>query len=44
VAMNFLRWIGMGHRPIVIEDMKIVCESWQKEVVPLVVGIRPAAE
>jgi glyoxylase-like metal-dependent hydrolase (beta-lactamase superfamily II) len=29
-AMNFLRWTGMGHRPIVVEDIKIVYESWQK--------------
>jgi glyoxylase-like metal-dependent hydrolase (beta-lactamase superfamily II) len=29
-AMNFLRWTGMGHRPIVVEDMKIAHESWQK--------------
>jgi glyoxylase-like metal-dependent hydrolase (beta-lactamase superfamily II) len=29
-AMNFLRWTGMGHRPIVVEDINIVYESWQK--------------
>lgn len=29
-AMNFLRWTGMGHRPIVVEDIKVVYESWRK--------------
>ncbi len=29
-AMNFLRWTGMGHRPIVVEDINIVYESWRK--------------
>lgn len=29
-AMNFLRWTGMGHRPIVVEDIELVYESWQK--------------
>ena len=29
-AMNFLRWTGMGHRPIVVENIRIVYESWQK--------------
>jgi len=29
-AMNFLRWTGIGHRPIVIEDIDIVYESWRK--------------
>ena len=29
-AMNFLRWTGVGHRPIGIEDINIVYESWQK--------------
>ena len=29
-AMNFLRWTGMGHRPIVVENIGIVYESWQK--------------
>ncbi len=29
-AMNFLRWTGMGHRPIVVENIEIVYESWQK--------------
>jgi glyoxylase-like metal-dependent hydrolase (beta-lactamase superfamily II) len=27
-AMNFLRWTGMGHRPIVVEDIDTVYESW----------------
>ncbi|MFB0555462.1 MAG: MBL fold metallo-hydrolase [Phycisphaerae bacterium] len=30
VAMNFLRWTGVGHRPIYIEDIKTVYESWRK--------------
>ncbi len=29
-AMNFLRWTGVGHRPIYIEDINIVYESWRK--------------
>jgi len=29
-AMNFLRWTGVGHRPIVIEDINTVYESWRK--------------
>ncbi len=29
-AMNFLQWTGMGHRPIVIEDINTVYESWRK--------------
>ncbi len=29
-AMNFLRWTGMGHRPIVVEDIDVVYESWQR--------------
>jgi len=29
-AMNFLRWTGVGHRPIVIEDINAVYESWRK--------------
>jgi len=29
-AMNFLRWTGVGHRPIYIEDIKTVYESWRK--------------
>jgi glyoxylase-like metal-dependent hydrolase (beta-lactamase superfamily II) len=29
-AMNFLPWTGMGHRPIVVENIKIVYESWQR--------------
>lgn len=29
-AMNFLRWTGVGHRPIYIEDIDAVYESWQK--------------
>jgi glyoxylase-like metal-dependent hydrolase (beta-lactamase superfamily II) len=30
VAMNFLRLTGIGHRPIYIEDINTVYESWQK--------------
>jgi len=30
VAMNFLRWTGVGHRPIYIEDINTVYESWRK--------------
>jgi len=29
-AMNFLRWTGVGHRPIGIEDINTVYESWRK--------------
>lgn len=29
-AMNFLRWTGVGHRPIYIEDIDTVYESWRK--------------
>lgn len=29
-AMNFLRWTGVGHRPIYIEDIETVYESWRK--------------
>ncbi len=29
-AMNFLRWTGVGQRPIYIEDINIVYESWRK--------------
>lgn len=29
-AMNFLRWTGVGHRPIFIEDIDTVYESWRK--------------
>ncbi len=29
-AMNFLRWTGVGHRPIFIEDINAVYESWRK--------------
>jgi len=29
-AMNFLWWTGVGHRPIVIEDINTVYESWRK--------------
>jgi glyoxylase-like metal-dependent hydrolase (beta-lactamase superfamily II) len=28
-AMNFLRWTGVGHRPIYIEDINTVYESWR---------------
>jgi len=31
-AMNFLRWTGVGHRPIYIEDINTVYESWRKLV------------
>jgi hydroxyacylglutathione hydrolase len=30
VAMNFLRLTGTGHRPIYVEDINIVYESWQR--------------
>ncbi len=29
-AMNFLRWTGMRHRPIVVENIETVYESWRK--------------
>ena len=29
-AMNFLRWTGVGHRPIYVEDIDIVYKSWRK--------------
>jgi glyoxylase-like metal-dependent hydrolase (beta-lactamase superfamily II) len=29
-AMNFLRWTGVRHRPIYIEDINTVYESWRK--------------
>jgi hydroxyacylglutathione hydrolase len=29
-AMNFLRWTGVGHRPIYIEDINSVYGSWRK--------------
>jgi glyoxylase-like metal-dependent hydrolase (beta-lactamase superfamily II) len=29
-AMNFLRWTGVGHRPIYIEDINTVYKSWRK--------------
>jgi glyoxylase-like metal-dependent hydrolase (beta-lactamase superfamily II) len=29
-AMSFLRWTGIAHRPIYVEDIKAVYESWQK--------------
>jgi len=29
-AMNFLWWTGVGHRPIYIEDINTVYESWRK--------------
>ncbi|MHC4604958.1 MAG: MBL fold metallo-hydrolase, partial [Planctomycetota bacterium] len=29
-AMNFLRGTGVGHRPIYIEDINTVYESWRK--------------
>jgi len=29
-AMNFLRWTGVGHRPIYIQDINTVYESWRK--------------
>ncbi len=30
VAMNFLRLTGIGHRPIYVEDINMVYESWQR--------------
>lgn len=30
VAMNFLRLTGIGHRPIYVEDIDTVYESWQR--------------
>lgn len=32
VAMNFLRLAGIGHRPIYVEDINTVYESWQRLV------------
>jgi glyoxylase-like metal-dependent hydrolase (beta-lactamase superfamily II) len=29
-AMNFLRWTGVGHRPIYIDDINTVYRSWRK--------------
>ena len=29
-AMNFLRWTGVGHRPVYIEDIDTVYASWQR--------------
>ena len=29
-AMNFLWWTGIGHRPIVVEDLNTAYESWRK--------------
>lgn len=29
-AMNFLWWTGIGHRPIVAEDIEMVYATWQK--------------
>lgn len=29
-AMNFLWWTGMGHRPIVVQDIRAAYASWQK--------------
>ncbi|MBA7708743.1 Hydroxyacylglutathione hydrolase [subsurface metagenome] len=29
-AMNFLRWTGVGQRPIYIDDISTVYESWRK--------------
>ncbi len=29
-AMNFLRWTGVGNRPIYVEDIDTVYESWRK--------------
>lgn len=29
-AMNFLRWTGMGHRPIIIQNITTMYESWRK--------------
>jgi glyoxylase-like metal-dependent hydrolase (beta-lactamase superfamily II) len=29
-AMNFLRWTGVGNRPIYVEDINAVYESWRK--------------
>lgn len=29
-AMNFLRWTGIAHRPVYVEDIKAVHESWRK--------------
>ncbi len=29
-AMNFLRWTGIRHRPVYVEDIDAVYESWQR--------------
>jgi glyoxylase-like metal-dependent hydrolase (beta-lactamase superfamily II) len=29
-AMNFLRWTGVGHKPVYFEDINTVYESWRK--------------
>jgi glyoxylase-like metal-dependent hydrolase (beta-lactamase superfamily II) len=29
-AMNFLWWTGIGHRPIVVEDINTAYESWRR--------------
>lgn len=29
-AMNFLRWTGVGNRPIYVDDIKTVYKSWRK--------------
>jgi hydroxyacylglutathione hydrolase len=29
-AMNFLRWTGIAHRPIYVEDTNVVYKTWQK--------------
>jgi glyoxylase-like metal-dependent hydrolase (beta-lactamase superfamily II) len=31
-AMNFLNFCGIGYRPIFIEDIELVFESWHKLV------------
>ena len=30
IAMNFLQWTGVGHKPIYIYDLNVVYESWRK--------------
>jgi hypothetical protein len=30
VAMNFLRFTGIRHRPVYVEDINMVYESWQR--------------
>lgn len=30
IAMNFLKWTGVGHKPIYIDDINKVYESWRK--------------